>query len=177
MSQNISIKSVKLGEIPLLRNVAVQTFKETYKALNEPEPFNAYLEKNFSKDQILKQFGIQESSFFFVRCEGEIAGYLKLNTGASQTDSPLSKAMEIERIYVLQHFKGRRLGKALIQKSIEKALCTKLDWLWLGIWDQNAQAIGFYQSQGFEIFSDHKFMMGDLAQNDFLMRRRIMSDN
>jgi len=81
--------------------------------------------------------------------------------------------MEIERIYISQSFKGRGLGKALIGKAIEEAQNAKLDWLWLGVWDQNAHAIEFYQRQGFEIFGNHNFMMGDVAQDDYLMKLRI----
>jgi len=168
--QQLLIHPIQAREVDLLREVAVETFKETYEALNEPEPFNAYLARNFSRDQFLKQFGSADSSFFFARFEDELAGYLKLNIGSAQTDTPLLKAMEIERIYVRQSFKGKGIGKALIQRSIEEAKRAKLDWLWLGVWDQNAHAIRFYQRQGFEIFGQHNFMMGDVAQDDHLMR-------
>jgi len=61
------IHPVKPDELELLRDIALETFKETYEALNEPEPFNAYIIRNFSTDQILKQFETLESSFFFAR--------------------------------------------------------------------------------------------------------------
>lgn len=173
MREDSLIHPVKPDELELLRDIALETFKETYEALNEPEPFNAYIIRNFSTDQILKQFETLESSFFFARCEGDVAGYLKLNIENAQTDTPLERAMEIERIYISQSFKGRGLGKALIGKAIEEAQNAKLDWLWLGVWDQNAHAIEFYQRQGFEIFGNHNFMMGDVAQDDYLMKLRI----
>lgn len=167
------ITPVQGHEIDLLRDIAIDTFKETYEALNEPEPFNAYLSENFSKDHFLKQFKTPQSFFFLARCEGAVAGYLKLNTGSAQTDNPLEQAMEIERIYVSQTFKGRGLGKALIQKAIDEAQSAKLSWLWLGVWDKNAHAIEFYQRQGFEIFGQHHFMMGNVAQDDHLMKLRL----
>lgn len=173
MTPPLKITAVKDHEIDLLRDVAVVTFIDTYKAHNEPEPFEAYLARNFSKAELLKQYKTAQSSFFFAWFGDDIAGYLKLNSGAAQTDDVLSRAMEIERIYVRQEFKGKAIGKALIQKAVSVGQEAGLDWIWLGVWDQNAHAIEFYKRQGFEVFDTHNFMMGDVAQNDFLMKLRL----
>ena len=171
------ISAVQMREIPLLRDIAQNTFVDSFAKGNSPENFNAYIDRNFTLAQISEEFHRPNSHFYFARIDGQIAGYLKLNTGAAQTDQTLSKAVkktaEIERIYAKRDFQGAGAGKALMQKSIEFAGVAKVDWLWLGVWDQNHYAIEFYKWQGFEIFGGHDFWMGDELQHDIMMKRAV----
>lgn len=102
-----------------------------------------------------------------------MAGYLKLNIDEAQTDRPLENALEIERIYVLNAFHGKGLGKALFQYSIGAAKARALDWLWLGVWEENMKAIDFYHRQGLTAFSTHAFHLGKDRQTDILMKRAL----
>jgi ribosomal protein S18 acetylase RimI-like enzyme len=45
--------------------------------------------------------------------------------------------------------------------------------VWLGVWEANEKAIGFYRSQGFEVFGAHTFRLGGEEQRDLLMRRPV----
>jgi hypothetical protein len=42
--------------------------------------------------------------------------------------------------------------------------------VWLGLWDQNHNAISLYLHRGFQVFDTHVFMFGAEAQTDLLMR-------
>jgi hypothetical protein len=44
-----------------------------------------------------------------------VIGYLKLNSGASQTELKEDTALEIERIYVLKAYHGKAVGQLLIR--------------------------------------------------------------
>ena len=45
-----------------------------------------------------------------------------------------------------------------------------LKYIWLGVWQENPKAIQFYTKNGFEVFDQHVFKLGDEEQTDFLMR-------
>ena len=47
------------------------------------------------------------------------------------------------------------------------------DVVWLGVWEQNEQAKEFYNKWGFEKFGEHIFMLGDDAQTDWLMQKKL----
>jgi ribosomal protein S18 acetylase RimI-like enzyme len=86
---------------------------------------------------------------------------------------PNDQAVEIERIYVDRPFKGNGIGKTFISKVIEIANASRAKYLWLGVWENNATAIHFYEKNGFEKFSKHIFKLGDDEQTDLLFRKML----
>ena len=69
--------------------------------------------------------------------------------------------------------RGRGLGSTLLAVALDAARRHRLPHVWLGVWEANQQAIGFYRSQGFEEFGAHTFRLGDAEQRDLLMRRPV----
>ena len=47
------------------------------------------------------------------------------------------------------------------------------DWAWLGVWEHNVKAQGFYRKYGFEKFSEHSFKVGDKVDTDWLLRKAL----
>ncbi len=110
------------------------------------------------------------SRYFLVEYGEEIAAYMKINFDNSQTEQGHDNTLVIQRVYVLQQYKGRHIGKMLIQKAIEIARYHNLHYVWLGVWENNAHAIKFYEKQGFKKFDTHIFKLVEDKQVDNLMK-------
>lgn len=80
----------------------------------------------------------------------EVAAYMKINFDKAQTESGHDNTLEVQRIYVLEEYKGKKIGKSLIQKAIQTSKDSNLDYVWLGVWEHNINAIRFYEKQEFE---------------------------
>ncbi|MFT4761588.1 MAG: ribosomal protein S18 acetylase RimI-like enzyme [Saprospiraceae bacterium] len=170
---NISLIPIQNSDILLLLDLARSTFINSYAHLNDPKSFNDYVTANFNLTKITTEFNHPESAFFFAKKDREICGYLKLNWEAAQTDYPVKNGVEIERIYVLQAFQGQKIGKLMVEETIQFSKSKNLEWLWLGVWERNPKAIGFYEKMGFEAFGEHVFVLGEEQQTDVLMRQKI----
>ncbi len=72
----------------------------------------------------------KNSEFYFAALEKEIIGYLKVNFAESQTELKNSKALEIERIYVLKDFHGKSVGQLLYDIVIEVAKQKDSEYVW-----------------------------------------------
>ena len=101
--------------------------------------------------------------------------YLKVNFGTAQTEPGLSNGLEVEQIYVLASHHGQGLGGRLLDLAAEKAKERGLAFVWLGVWEHNANAISMYRHRGYQEFADHTFMFGQDAQRDVLMRLDFIS--
>jgi len=164
-----SIRLVRPTELSSLLQIAKSTFVDTYEAKNDPFYFNQYLDKHFTIAAITNEHQNPESQFFFALQEDNVVGYFKINSGIAQTEA-ISNALEVERIYVLTRYKGQGIGRIMINHTIKIAKKQKCKSLWLGVWNQNPAAIGFYKKMGFEVFDTHSFYIGDDEQTDFMMR-------
>jgi ribosomal protein S18 acetylase RimI-like enzyme len=103
----------------------------------------------------------------------KVIGYLKLNMGISQTELKDNDALEIERIYVLKAFQGKKVGQLLFDKAITIAKELQVAYVWLGVWEENKRAIQFYTKNGFVEFDQHVFVLGDEPQTDIMMKLQL----
>ncbi|MFN8256117.1 MAG: GNAT family N-acetyltransferase [Bacteroidales bacterium] len=146
------------------------TYYDTFKDSNTGRDMEIYLEKNMSPQVLEKELDNPDSFFYFVTVEGQLAGYFKMNRGAAQIEQFNANAVELERFYLLEEFKGRNIATLMLGKAIEFALSEKAEFLWLGVWERNFRAMRFYEKNGFVKFGKHDFVMGEDVQTDYLMK-------
>ena len=169
----IFITKATLNELEQLQKISRQTFYETYSTYNTEENMHKYLQENFSEEKLAAELADKNSTFYVAMLHNKIIGYLKLNIGTSQTDLRDNNALEIERIYVLREFHGKKVGQLFYNKTVEIATLANANYVWLGVWEKNARAINFYTKNGFIEFNRHIFMLGDDKQTDIMMKLQI----
>ncbi|MBC6992461.1 GNAT family N-acetyltransferase [Hymenobacter sp. BT491] len=166
----ITIKRVTLLDVDRLQQIGQQTFFETFAASNSEQNMKTYLEEGFSIKKLTTELQEPNSEFYVAELANTVIGYLKLNTGPAQTERQADNAFEIERIYVLQAFHGKKVGQLLYEKALQLATHAQANYVWLGVWEENSRAIRFYQKNGFVAFDKHIFRLGDEDQTDILMK-------
>jgi hypothetical protein len=175
-THDIKIREVKPDDIHLVQEIGKKTFKETFEASNSTENMQEYLDSSFSISKLVTELSDQNSAFYFALTDDKVVGYLKVNWGESQTENSDKNALEIERIYVLKEFHGKKVGQVLYQKAIEISVQKGVEFIWLGVWEENPRAIHFYKKNGFREFDKHVFQLGDDKQTDIMMKRPINYD-
>ena len=167
------ITSLTVSDVSILRGIARDTFIETFSEANKAEDMDRYLAKNFSEDQLAQELSNPNSFFYVAEVNGNVVGYLKLNTAHAQTEPQAADALEIERIYVLSSYHGGGVGQALYHHAMSVAEDRKASYVWLGVWEHNHRALRFYEKNGFTAFGTHIFQLGNDQQTDILMQKSV----
>lgn len=170
---NITIEKIDLENISDLQKIGKQTFFETFADSNSEEDMQKYLEESFALEKLENELKNPDSEFYFAKDNEKVVGYLKVNFGDSQTELKDNLALEIERIYVLKDYHGKKVGQKLYEKAIEIAKEKAMEYVWLGVWEENHRAIKFYQKNGFEVFDKHIFVLGNDEQTDIMMKLKL----
>lgn len=170
---NIKINKITINAIDQLQKIGERTFSETYADKNSEENMNEYLKNHFSIEKLKTELEDKNSEFYFAEFEDKVIGYLKVNFKQSLTETKNVKTLEIHRIYVLNEFQGKKVGHILCEKVIEISKRKKVDYVWLGVWEENLRAIKFYKKNGFVEFDKRIFKLGNDEQTDLLMKRTI----
>ena len=173
---NIAVKQATLNDIDQLQEIGRQTFYETFASSNTDDDMQKYLNESFSEIKLTSELTDPNSEFYFAVLDNKAIGYLKINSGQSQTELKDDKALEIERIYVSKEFHGKKVGQILYDQAIKIARQKDVDYVWLGVWEENARAISFYKKNGFIEFDKHVFKLGNDEQTDIMMKLKI-NDN
>ena len=170
MEKTIQIRVAGIQDAGLITEIARKTFMETYGEMNTPENMEAYLQSQFSDEKIKEEMESRHSRFFLAYLDEIPVAFTKVRDDRQAKKLEHIKALEIQRIYVLQEYQGFSLGKAML--DMIKGLAHKEGYqtIWLQVWQKNSKAIRFYQKAGFMVFETASFLLGSSSQQDFLMR-------
>ncbi|MBC8047846.1 MAG: GNAT family N-acetyltransferase [Fimbriimonadaceae bacterium] len=171
---HITIRKAKAEDVNLLSELAALTFRGTYAQFNTKENMDAYIQDHFTVDIMLKEILDTKFQYFLAYYDEEIAGYCLLDTNRTTPQLQIENTIEISRIYVAEKFKGKKIGKLLMDTCINYAVENMHTAIWLGVWQENKNAIAFYQHCGFEIIGTTEFVLGDDVQHDFIMKKQII---
>jgi ribosomal protein S18 acetylase RimI-like enzyme len=169
----IEIRKATVSDLETIQKISIQTFIETFAAVNTPENIANYIKDSLNTEQLTDELNNANSQFYLAYSDTEAVGYLKINFGDAQTESFNENALEVQRIYVLQNFHGKNIGQLLLDEVKKIAQITNVDSVWLGVWEENHRALRFYTKNGFIVFDKHVFIMGNDEQTDLLMRFEI----
>lgn len=158
------------SELDELVGISRKTFVDAFEKFNDPSDFKAYIAFAFNRKKILSELINDNSAFYFVYQRESLVGYFKLNSGGAQTDLKLEESIELERIYVLEEFQGKKAGQWMLDQAIDLAITDQKKFLWLGVWQKNKRAIRFYEKHGFVKFGTHPYYIGQDKQTDWLMK-------
>lgn len=114
---DIEITKVKLADIADLQVIGRQTFFETFADHNTADDMQKYLDNNLSIDKLKNELADKNSEFYFATLDNKVIGYLKINFGQAQTELKDKSSLEIERIYVLKDFHGKKVGQVFTTKQ------------------------------------------------------------
>jgi diamine N-acetyltransferase len=169
----IFIRFATAGDAELIAEISRQTFFDTFAPFNTKENMDKFLNKQFTKESLIKEVGVDGNIFLLAYIEKELVGYALMRESKNPIELENKSAIEIVRFYATQKSIGKGIGKALMQKCVDIGIEKKKEIIWLCVWSKNQRAIDFYTKKGFEKFGDHVFMLGDDEQNDWKMKKKL----
>lgn len=170
----IEIKQLGTEAIDSLHDLSIKTFTDTFAKDNTSENMADYLNKHLTKEKLLAEMKQPLSFFYGLYTNDILAGFIKINMGADQSEDMGNQSFEIERLYIEIDFKAKGFGSHLMKKAEEVAYQHSKSHIWLGVWEYNQPAIHFYEKNGFKMTgSSHTFTLGNDPQTDYLMEKYL----
>ncbi|MBN8675177.1 MAG: GNAT family N-acetyltransferase [Chitinophagales bacterium] len=170
---NIEIRFATGDDAGLIADLSRQTFYETFAADNTKEDMDKFMNEQFTKEALMEEVRAPGNIFLLAFDAGIPVGYVRMRENNIPPELDDKNALEIARIYATTNSTGKGVGRALMEKCIAVALELNKTTIWLGVWEKNERAIGFYTKWGFEKFADHDFVLGNDRQNDWLMKKKL----
>ena len=154
--------------------VARQSFIDAFEKASEPESFKLYVETAFLPDVLRGELLDEKIAIYFIKTrDGDTAGYVKLRWDRSEEFFTNEKALELQRIYLLEKYWGKGLGKILLDYCEKYGLEHDFTWIWLVVWSENYGAIRFYEREGWAKFAFKDFQFGNEIHHDPVLRKYL----
>ncbi|WP_019614959.1 GNAT family N-acetyltransferase [Psychromonas ossibalaenae] len=168
-----NIKLCTSDQLGLLRDISIETYRDTFSESNSEELMIRYFSEALNKEKLLLEFNNPDSYFYFIFFQDQAAGFLKVNETGAQTDIHDGKSLEIERFYIRKQFLRNGLGRELMDFVCTLARQAEKEYVWLGVWEGNFPALHFYKSMGFQQIGSHPFDMGGDIQTDLVLKKEL----
>jgi ribosomal protein S18 acetylase RimI-like enzyme len=170
---SVSIRIATNADATTIADLSYRTFCDAFASFNTKENMDKFIRNDFNRKKLIAQVSEPGNIFLLAYQNDELTGYVRLLESPNPPEFGEMDAIEISRIYVENKTTSKGIGSELMKKCIDVAREKNKKVIWLGVWEHNIKAISFYKRFGFEIFSDHIFMLGDDAQTDILMKKSL----
>ena len=170
-----SVRRAQLRDAQRLSEVAEETFRAAFGAMNTAEQMDLHCRNRFAEKIQAAEISDARMVTLLSECDGQLVGFAQLRWGAAPPCISAKRPGEIQRLYVNQDWHGKGIAQQLMNASIEEMRQHDSDTVWLGVWERNPRAISFYKKFAFVAVGDHPFPLGGDLQRDIVMARAVSS--
>jgi GNAT superfamily N-acetyltransferase len=151
------------GEIPLIQELTMQVWPQTYQLILTEEQIQYMLDKMYSTDSLQQQMQ-NGQQFLIAWLEDVPVGF------ASWGPADIDGEYKLHKLYVRTDMQKTGAGKALLWSVMDQVKTLNGHHLILQVNRQNENAIGFYLRMGFRIEYQYDFEIGNgFYMNDYIM--------
>jgi GNAT superfamily N-acetyltransferase len=152
----------------MVHGLFARVFDDTFGHLYEPADYHAFMAEH-SVDHWREQLSDPGYAVRLAESGEEAAGYAKIGPASLPVEAR-GHAVELRQLYVLKDWHGTGIAAALMDWTVEEARRREAKELYLTVFTENQRARRFYERYGFREVGPYKFMVGNQADEDLIMR-------
>ena len=163
----VEFKKATAIDIPIIRKLAEQSWNSAYATILSPKQIEYMLMQMYSEEEISAQMQNPHYHYYIILKEGVEAGFIGFQFHYEKDTTKL------HRIYLLEEYKGKGLGKRGLQFIKEKVSAYFDSRIILNV-NKDNPAKQVYESQGFTVFHEEVFDIGNgFVMDDYLMEFKL----
>ena len=163
----IEFRKASEKDISLLQDLAGKSWNSAYANILSKEQIEYMLKEMYSYLEISNQIQNPDYHYYIILNDDDAAGFIGFEFHYEKDTTKL------HRIYLLEEFKGKGLGKKGLDFLKEKVSETSDQRLILNV-NKDNPAKRMYESQGFQVFHEEIFDIGNgFVMDDYLMEFKL----
>jgi len=158
---SVQIRKAGVADAAVIALLGRITFAETFEHLfcAHQGDLRAYLDQTFDVAKIERSLGKPENAYWLAFSAALPVGYAKLKQPSPPPGMRAQDAAQLQKIYILRQFLGRRIGCTLLKHAMHEA-AARASLLWLDVLQDNERAAGFYRKHGFAVVGADIYAIG-----------------
>lgn len=145
-----------------------ETWVATFGHLYPPADLRSFLEAKYRPDVQRREIADPNTRYRLAFDEDGLVAYCMMGALDMPVDDP--GALELHRLYLHERAKGAGVADTLLLETIAWARGRGAPALYLSVWENNERAQRFYRRFGFEEHGEWDFMVGSVADRDFIWK-------
>ena len=173
-----------------LSTLASTCFRQTFGHLYAPDDLDRFIHEAYSPEVLRAELADPKRATWLLfeepsldadsapspthadeASEGKLIGYVTVCPAHLPHPDVKPTDGEVQRLYLLREYQGGGRGSMMLRHAIDYLLADGPRPLWIGCFSENFGAQRLYGRHGFKLVGEYKFMVGDHADREFIMRR------
>ncbi len=170
--RKITYRQALTKDANLLSALFRQVYMATYATEGITHEFVNFVAQQFSIEKIKEDINNKNSDLWIALHNNNPIAVLQ-----SEYNSPCpirsELRIEINKLYVLQCFHGKKIGQQLMKFAEERIQSKGEKCIWLWVLKSNLRAVRFYQQQGYKEIGTAYFQMEVNQYNNIVMQKQL----
>jgi len=145
-----------------------ESWDKAYSSFIPKEDLTFYLNQTYNTKKLEELFNNTNAFCFVAEVDGKAVGWLKLAIDITENRFYLSS------IYVLPEFQKLKIGKQLMEIAFTSAKEKGFSEIWIGVMDNNINALRWYEKTGFIFVEKLPFKMGNTEVQHLIGRKKLL---
>ena len=176
MKNEIVYRKAKVTDVDKLSILFIAIYIQTYGQDGVSEEFATLINKQFSIERLTHIITNYPENIFVAEYKNNLVGVAEIEFDKK---TPVGNFVgpELNKLYILDWFCGKGIGKGLLQEA-EKVVQSKgFDKLWLWVYIKNERAISFYKKNNFEWIGNAFFQMQFNEYENLVFLKKLSKTN
>lgn len=170
----LTIKLAKKTDVELMALLSRITYSESHgEFIHDKNDLIQYNNNTFSIEKIENELNDKSNIFFIAFLNNFPVGYSKIVKNAKSEYLNSTNICRLERIYVLEEFLDKKIGRGLLNTILKTVKELKFEQIWLTTYIKNYRAIKFYEKNNFKHVGDFTFKVNDTPYPNFVYSKTI----
>jgi GNAT superfamily N-acetyltransferase len=168
----VAFRDARPEDAAAIAALARQSFTETFGHLYSPANLAAFL-VNHSEQKWRDELCDPGFAVRLGEADGRAVAYAKLGPPSLPFEVK-GPTIELRQFYVLKPWQGAGVAARLMDWTLSQARARGAEEMYLSVFVDNVRARRFYERYGFQCVGTYHFMVGTHADDDLLMRLRLI---
>jgi ribosomal protein S18 acetylase RimI-like enzyme len=156
-----------------LARLADLTFRDAFSEGSSLSDLQQFCEEHYRSDIQLQEIQDPNLITILVESESELIGFAQVRLNSPKKNLAGKHQSELSRLYVSSEWLGQGVAHKLMSEVFASVESAQSDFMWLGVWEDNARAIAFYRKYDFTVVGEHIFTVGTDPQRDLVMAVKL----
>ncbi len=168
---SVTIRQAGPDDAHTLSALAERTFVETFGHLYPQADLRGFLDEAYALERMQIVLAHPRYAIFLAEDDGVAVGHSAAGPCGLPHDQVQPDDGELKRLYLVNTHQNSGIGTRLFDATLAWLLRDGPRTLWVGVWSENFGAQRFYARHGFERVGQYKFPVGEILDDEFILRR------
>ncbi len=150
------------NDLPAIQNLLLETWLDAYSSFIPETDLRNYNRATYNQEALTAMYRQQGVNGYVAESDGKLIGCVRTRMAEDE------HRFYVPSLYILPHFQGKGIGKALMNMAVKEAQTFGQDRIWIGVMEKNKEGLDWYRRYGYTVVEQGPFTMGKTTVNHFI---------